>query len=98
MLRQFECTKAARKINFDEDKSSPVSGCIIKDLSDCEEGKVVYGDIDSSYNYVEVTPEARAAIDKIENKIGDYICRLCKDWRRLVLIEINFSGRLWFFH
>jgi hypothetical protein len=43
--------KAARKINFDEDKSSPVSGCIIKDLSDCEEGKVVYGDIDSSYNY-----------------------------------------------
>lgn len=71
--------KAARKINFDEDKSSPVSGCIIKDLSDCEDGKVVYGDIDSSYNYVEVTPEARAAIDKIENKIGDYICRLCKE-------------------
>lgn len=71
--------KAARKINFDEDKSSPVSGCIIKDLSECEDGKVVYGDIDSSYNYVEVTPEARAAIEKIENKIGDYICRLCKE-------------------
>lgn len=71
--------KAARKINFDEDKSSPVSGCIIKDLSDCDEGKVVYGDIDSTYNYVEVTPEARAAIEKIENKIGEYICRLCKE-------------------
>lgn len=71
--------KAVRKINFDEDKSSPVSGCIIKDLSDCEEGKVVYGDIDSSYNYVEVTPEARAALEKIENKIGDYVCRLCKE-------------------
>jgi len=35
------------------------------------------GDIDSSVNIVEVTPEARAELDKIENRIGDYICRLC---------------------
>ncbi|XP_033735953.1 insulinoma-associated protein 1a-like [Pecten maximus] len=74
-------SKAVRKINFDEDKSSPVSGCIIKDISDGEEeGKVVYGDIDSSFNYVEATPEARAELDKIVNKIGDYVCQLCKEF------------------
>lgn len=74
-------SKAVRKINFDEDKSSPVSGCIIRDLSDGEEdGKVVYGDIDSSFNYVEATPEARAELEKIENKIGDYVCQLCKEY------------------
>ena len=71
--------KAARKINFDEDKSSPVSGCIIMDIVPDEEGKVVVGDIDSTFNFVEVTPEARAELEKIENKIGDYICQLCKE-------------------
>ncbi|KAK3608651.1 hypothetical protein CHS0354_042659 [Potamilus streckersoni] len=73
--------KAARKINFDEDTSSPVSGTIIRALSDMyeEEGKVVCGDIDSRFNYVEVTPEAKAELEKIENKIGDYICQLCKE-------------------
>lgn len=73
--------KAARKINFDEDTTSPVSGCIIRNLSPEEEGTVIYhGDIDSTYNFVEATPEARAEIDKIENKIGDYICQLCKEF------------------
>ncbi|KAK3093180.1 hypothetical protein FSP39_012287 [Pinctada imbricata] len=71
--------KAARKINFDEDKSSPVSGCIITDIAPDEEGKIIVGDIDSSFNCVEVTPEARAELEKIENKIGDYICQLCKE-------------------
>ncbi|XP_046579813.1 insulinoma-associated protein 1b-like [Haliotis rubra] len=74
--------KAARKINFDIDKTSPVSGTIIRDFSDSEEdgGRIVCGDIEPSYNYVEVTPEARAELEKIENKIGDYICQLCKDF------------------
>jgi transposase-like protein len=73
--------KAARKINFDEDTTSPVSGCIIKHVSPEEEGTVIYhGDIDSTYNFVEATPEARAEIEKIENKIGDYICQLCKEF------------------
>ena len=30
-------------------------------------------------NLVEVTPEAKAELAKIENKIGDFICRLCKE-------------------
>ena len=37
------------------------------------------GDIDPSMNLVEVTPEAKAELAKIENKIGDFICRLCKE-------------------
>jgi len=42
------------------------------------EGAVrVSGDIDASVNCVEVTPEARAELEKIDNRIGDYICRLC---------------------
>ena len=70
--------KAVRKINFDDTKSSPISGTIIKDESD-ETKHVVCGDIDSSLNFVEVTPEAKAEIAKIENKIGDYVCQLCKE-------------------
>ena len=76
--------KSARKIQFDEDKSSPVSGTIIKDWDEGEQPdttkKVVCGDIDSNLNIVEATPEARAEIEKIENKIGDYICQLCKEF------------------
>ena len=72
--------KAARKINFDEDNSSPVSGTIIRKLNDDIEGaRIVCGDIDSKFNCVEVTPEAKAELAKIENHIGDYVCRLCKD-------------------
>ena len=81
--------KAARKIKFEpDDKSSPVSGTIIKDFSDSEDDNtntvtgetVVCGDIDSAFNLVEITLEARADLDKIENKIGDYVCQLCKEF------------------
>ena len=71
--------KAVRKLLFDEDKSSPVSGTIIKDFSDSDDEGHVSGDIDASLNFVEVTPEAKAELEKIENKIGDYICQLCKE-------------------
>lgn len=37
------------------------------------------GDIDSSINYVDATPEARSELEKIENKIGAYVCRLCNE-------------------
>jgi hypothetical protein len=37
------------------------------------------GDIDPEFNVVEVTEEAKAELAKIENKIGDYICQLCKE-------------------
>lgn len=77
--------KAVRKLNFDEDKSSPVSGTIIRDPLDDDEDlgeDVVHrsGDIDASLNLVEVTPEAKAEIAKIDNKIGDYVCRLCREY------------------
>ena len=37
------------------------------------------GDIDPEFNVVEVTEEAKAELAKIENKIGDFICKLCKE-------------------
>ena len=40
---------------------------------------VFAGDIDPEFNVVEVTEEAKQELAKIENKIGDYICRLCKE-------------------
>ena len=83
-VKSIKKPKSARKIQFDEDKSSPVSGTIIKQWDEGEQPdntkKVVCGDIDSTLNIVDATPEARAEIEKIENKIGDYICQLCKEF------------------
>lgn len=72
-------TKAIRKLNFDEDNSSPVSGTIIRELGPDETLVVRKGDIDPAFNVVEVTEEAKAELAKIENNIGDYVCRLCRE-------------------
>lgn len=37
------------------------------------------GDIDPAFNTVEVTDEAREELARIDNKIGDYVCRLCQE-------------------
>ncbi|XP_063223061.1 insulinoma-associated protein 1-like [Bacillus rossius redtenbacheri] len=71
-------SKAVRRLLFDEEHSSPVSGTIIRELRDDEPPLAVRkGDIDPAFNVVEVTEEAKAELAKIENRIGDYICRLC---------------------
>ena len=77
--------KAARKINFDAtDTTSPVLGTIIRDAVAAEDGvnddggRMRSGDIDPSLNIVDVSPEARAELERIENHIGDYVCRLCR--------------------
>lgn len=72
-------SKITRKLNFDEDNSSPVSGTIIRELRPDETLVVRKGDIDPAFNVVEVTEEAKAELAKIENHIGDYVCRLCKE-------------------
>ncbi|XP_071454173.1 insulinoma-associated protein 1a-like [Hetaerina americana] len=60
----------------DVDITSPVSGTLIRPY---KEALVVRtGDIDPSLNVVEATPEARAELAKIENRIGAYVCRLCR--------------------
>ena len=69
--------KATRKLAFEDDKSSPISGTII--IENDDPLVVRKGDIDPAYNVVEVTEEAKAEIAKIENKIGEYICQLCKE-------------------
>ena len=75
--------KAIRKIPLDEHKSSPVSGTFIlesdEEDADLGEGAVRRsGDIDPSLNVVIETEEARAELAKIENRIGDYVCCLCR--------------------
>lgn len=68
----------SRKQMVDEETTSPVSGTLIRKLADGEELVVRKGDIDPAFNVVEVTEEAKAAIAEIENKIGSYICQLCR--------------------
>ncbi|GAB0088127.1 insulinoma-associated protein 1 [Sergentomyia squamirostris] len=73
-------TKAVRKLKFDEDTSSPVSGTIIRPLEEIDENNEdQIGDIDPQYNIVEVTEEAKAEIAAIPNVIGAYRCRLCRN-------------------
>lgn len=69
-----------RKQIIDEENTSPVSGTVIRKLKDGEELVVRRGDIDPAFNVVEVTEEAKAAIALIENKIGSYICQLCRQF------------------
>ncbi|XP_076314793.1 insulinoma-associated protein 1a-like [Tachypleus tridentatus] len=73
--------KFARNLNFDDNKTSPVSGMFILDLDSDEEmtGSVKQGDIDPSLNLVSVSEEAKAELAKIDNKLGAYTCQLCKD-------------------
>lgn len=66
--------KHARRLKFDEDTSSPVSGTVILGPDEA----VVTGDIDPAFNVVEVTEEARAELAKIENRLGPYQCKLCR--------------------
>lgn len=63
----------------DDDNTSPVSGTIIRRLRDDEELVVRRGDIDPAFNVVEITEEAKLLLAKIENKIGSYICQLCRE-------------------
>lgn len=72
--------KAVRKLKFDENKSSPVSGTIIRTLDEIDENIVQEsGDIDPQYNIVEITDEAKAEIAAIPNVIGAYACKLCRN-------------------
>lgn len=77
-FKKLGTSKAVRKLNFDEDKSSPVSGTVIRELGPDENLVVRKGDIDPAFNIVEVTEEAKNELAKIQNHIGDYICRLCQ--------------------
>lgn len=72
--------KATRKLKFDEETSSPVSGTIIRPLEDVTDGSMHYsnGDIDPKYNIVEITEETKAELAAIKNVIGDYVCKLCR--------------------
>lgn len=72
--------KVTRKLKFDEETSSPVSGTIIRPLDDITDDTIHYsnGDIDPKYNIVEITKETKAELAAIKNIIGDYICKLCR--------------------
>jgi len=71
--------KAVRRLTFDDELVSPVSGTIITADVGSVDGMIVRpGDIDPAFNIVDITDEARAELAKIDNKIGDYLCRLCR--------------------
>lgn len=77
--RSEKKSKAIRKLKFDEFRSSPVSGTIIRTLDEIDENDVQEsGDIDPQYNIVEVTEEAKAELAQIKNVIGAYLCKLCR--------------------
>ncbi|XP_077997456.1 insulinoma-associated protein 1a-like [Glandiceps talaboti] len=65
--------KAARKLNFDDDNRSPVHGTIIK-VDPIGETHGIGGKNENI-----ATPEAKAEMDKIVNKLGEYVCQLCKE-------------------
>lgn len=72
-------SKAIKKLKFDEFRSSPVSGTIIRTLDEIDENDIQEsGDIDPQYNIVEVTDEAKAELAQIPNVIGAYLCKLCR--------------------
>jgi hypothetical protein len=72
-------SKAIRKLKFDEFRSSPVSGTIIRTLDEIDENDIQEsGDIDPMYNIVDVTDEAKAELAQIPNVIGGYQCKLCQ--------------------
>uniref|UniRef100_A0A182NRH4 C2H2-type domain-containing protein n=1 Tax=Anopheles dirus TaxID=7168 RepID=A0A182NRH4_9DIPT len=72
--------KAIRKLKFDEENSSPVSGTIIISLEEALSGDTPResGDIDPQFNLVEVSDEVRAELASIPNVIGGYNCKLCR--------------------
>lgn len=73
-------SKAVKKLKFDEFRSSPVSGTIIRLLDEIDEHDIQEsGDIDPQYNIVEVTDEAKAELATIPNVIGAYQCKLCRN-------------------
>lgn len=77
--KEHKRVKAVRKLKFDEKKSSPVSGTIIRALDEIDDNiPHESGDIDPQYNIVEVTEEAKAEIAAIPNVIGAYLCKLCQ--------------------
>lgn len=77
--RSEKKSKAIRKLKFDEFRSSPVSGTIIRTLEEIDENDLQEsGDIDPQYNIVEVTEEAKAELAQIKNVIGAYLCKLCR--------------------
>ncbi|XP_017057409.1 uncharacterized protein LOC108098785 [Drosophila ficusphila] len=71
-------SKLRKHTAIDEETISPVSGTIIRKLRDDEELVVRKGDIDPAFNVVEITEEAKAILASIDNKIGDYLCQLCR--------------------
>lgn len=73
-------TKNGRRLAIDDVTSSPVSGTIIRTDDDLVDDVIVIrrGDLDKTTNVVEITEEAKNELAKIENKIGEYSCKLCK--------------------
>ncbi|KRX70845.1 Insulinoma-associated protein 2 [Trichinella sp. T6] len=83
--RKRSATKRTiRRLQVDEETTSPVSGMYIRDANDVppellnKNGASTEELEDETALWVEASEEARAELALIPNRIGDYICRLCK--------------------
>lgn len=78
----LEPKRKQQKKEKDKDKEitkSPVTGSyIIKDWQKNAHSKPIINWSKIATNFVEITPESRAKLAKIPNKIGPYDCKLCK--------------------
>ncbi|KAL1230312.1 hypothetical protein TSPI_06772 [Trichinella spiralis] len=76
--------RTIRRLQVDEETTSPVSGMYIRDANDVppellnKNGASTEELEDETALWVEASEEARAELALIPNRIGDYICRLCK--------------------
>ncbi|KRZ25544.1 Insulinoma-associated protein 1 [Trichinella pseudospiralis] len=76
--------RTVRRLQVDEETTSPVSGMYIRDANDVppellnKNGTSTEELEDETALWVEASEEARAELALIPNRIGDYICRLCK--------------------
>ncbi|VDN03388.1 unnamed protein product [Thelazia callipaeda] len=70
----------ARRIAFDSETNSPVSGMFIKEASSLPPADELQAaaDLDETAVFVNVSEESRRKIEQITNIIGDCICALCK--------------------
>ncbi len=74
--KPLSASGAGRKRPIED--TSPLHGTTIAPSGAAASLKVLRGDIDASVNTVEASLEARAELAKIANRIGDYLCRLCR--------------------
>ncbi|XP_067943323.1 transcription factor egl-46-like [Watersipora subatra] len=85
LKQKKECKRLKTGKKQSQCEQSPISGIMIKRVSrDAqaaateEASSPTNGDIESKYNVVDKSEESKKMLSRIQNVIGDYVCRLCE--------------------